>query len=338
MSGFEIILPNEQLLSIDVTNKEYYNYDFQSFSLVPLQQSASVLVSDNIKQKLFSHISEAKLIRQLANKGEKEYVAKFTEYAKEKLESGEWQLGIKRDTGENYAVLRDAATKKFKSNVILESKVIRDLGNLPELSAIQGQLANISEQIEHLNKVIGRVEQGQYNDRYAGFFSARQLVIEGLATINTNLRQELLVSAIRTNNDTIGKLMLVLNQDINDFLNLKTKKKDAKRIDGFLQNSIGYLNSSVQLNLVAYTALGEQKPLLASLVNYQSFIEQILLKKIDDSDRTVAWGIDNIHVGTDGKFSELSTDISSKITTLLEGIETGKIGDVENEKIETTDM
>lgn len=338
MNEFEIALPTETAIIVDVTDKSYYNYDFQSYSLVPLQQAAGLTVANKIKQSLFSHISEASLIEKLANKGETEYVANLSDYAKEKLNSGEWSFGIRKKTGETYAIIKDTCTGKSQSFVNLDERVVKDLGNLPELSAIQGQLAAITEKIEDINRLVERVEQGQYNDRYAGFFSARQLVIEGLSANDENLRKELLTSAIKTNNDTIAKLMFAIHQDANDFINIKIKSKDARRIDNMLQNSIGYLNSSVQLNLVAYTAMGEEQPLLATLANYQSFVEQTLLKEVDDTGRTVAWKIDNAHKGSDGKFNEISNDVSNKITKLIENVKNNKIGAEKHERIQTEDL
>lgn len=337
MNEFEIALPNETSIIIDVTDDLYYNYNFQSYSLVPLQQVAGLTVVDSIKKSLLSHISEASLIEKLKNKGDMEYVANLSDYAKEKLKSGEWVLGIKK-TGETYAVIKDAATGKIKSQLTLDARTIKDLGNLPELSAIQKQLSSITEQIEDLNRLVERIEQGQYNDRYAGFFSARQLIVEGIVANDERLKKELLTSAIKTNNDTIAKLMLAIHQDANDFIDMKTKSKDARRIDNLLQNSIVYLNSSVQLNLIAYTAIGEEQPILATLTNYKSFIEQILLKEIGDTGKTVAWRIDNTHKGSDGKFNEISSNISSKITQLVETIKNSQIGVEEHEKIETEDL
>ena len=338
MNEFEIALPTETSIIIDVTDKSYYNYDFQSYSLVPLQKAAGLTISENIKKGLFSHVSEASLIEKLANKGNTEYVANLSDYAKEKLKSGEWALGIKKDTGETYAVIKDTATGKNKSFVTLDAKTVKDLGNLPQLSAIQGQLAAITEKIEDLNHLVERVEQGQYNDRYAGFFSARQLVVEALAANDEKLRKELLLFAIKTNNDTIAKLMFAINQDAIDFIDIKTKSKDARRIENLLQNSIGYLNSSVQLNLIAYTAMGEEQSLLATLINYQSFVEQTLLKEIGDTGRTVAWKIDNAHKGSNGKFNEISIDVSSKINKLVEQFKNIKIGAELHERIETEDL
>ena len=338
MREFEIVLPINQETDIDVTNQDLYSYDFNSYSLVPLQKVAGLSLMEKIRKGVFSHTSEAKLIEELSNKGEEEYVAKLSDYAKEKLKSGEWTLGIRKKTGETYATIKDVATGKIQSFVNLDKKVVQDLRNLPELSAIQGQLSDIVEKIESLNHLVERIEQGQYNDRYAGFFSARQQVVEALAADDETVKKELLISAVKTNNDTIAKLMLAINHDALVFIDTKIKPKEAKRIDNHLQNSIGYLNSSVQLNLVAHTALGEQRALIATLMNYKEFIGQTLLEDVGDTGRTLAWQIDNAHEGMDGKFDEISVDVTNKIVHLVNEVKNNRIGEQHYERIETKNM
>lgn len=338
MNEFEIDLPVETALTVDVTDKSLYNYDFNTYSLVSLQLTAALSVSDRIKKSLYSNVSLANMIEKTASKNEVEYVAKLSEFAKGKLNSGEWTLGIRKKTGETYAVIKDTVSGKNQSFVTLDKKTINDLGTLPELSAIQGQLATITEQIENLNHIVERVEQGQYNDRYAGFFSARQLVVEGLAATDEKVKKDLLIAAIKTTNDTIAKLMFSIHQDSLEFIDMNTKKKDAQRIDNLLQNSIGYLNSSVQLNIVAYTALGEERSLMATLSNYHSFIDQTLLKEIKDSGKSVGWKIDNAHKGNDGKFVELTDNVSNKISQLIENMKIGDIGVVNYGEIASEDL
>ena len=85
MNEFEIALPTETSITVDVTDKSYYNYNFQCYSLVPLQQVAGLIVAKNIKKGLFSHISEASLIEKLKNKGDTEYVANLSDDAKDRL-------------------------------------------------------------------------------------------------------------------------------------------------------------------------------------------------------------------------------------------------------------
>ncbi|MEQ7138937.1 hypothetical protein [Enterococcus casseliflavus] len=347
MDNFEIDLPNERILSINVTDYSLYSYDFNAFSLLPLQKLASQSINQNIREKvmsnktlradLFSSVSKISLVNKLSNQSEIEYVANLSDIAKEKLASGEWSLGVRKKTGETYAVIKDTLTGKNKSFLTIDKKVVKDLGILPELSAIQGQLASLSEQIEVLNRNIQRIEKGQYNDRFAGFFSARQLVIEGMASENESIKYELLLGAIKLSNETVGKLMYSIHEDVLALIDTKLKSRDAKRIDELLQNSLGYLNSCVQLNMIAYTVLGEQKSLYATLANYHSFIQQELIKENNDG-RTVAWLLDNGHIGNDGRIVELSNNISNTIELIFESYNKDKIEVFENEKIENKDL
>ena len=337
MESFEIEIPKMEHFEVDVRKKELYNYDFQSYSLTPLQKEASLVVANKIRNNLFTHIPEAKLLKKLVEKSDNdnvEYVAKLSEVAKEKLKSGEWSYGIRKKTGETYAVLKDTETGKIKSSVTLEKRAVKDLGNLPELSAIQGQLASISEQIESLNELVIRVEQGQYNDRFSGFFSARQLIVEALATRNEQLKKDLLLSAIKENNNTIAKLMMSIYTDGLDFINIKTNSKDAKRINTLLQQSISYLSSAMQLNVVAYTVLEEHESVIAVLSNYKSFTEQTLLEPKYDG-KSLAWRIDNFTKGNSNAFINLTQSISENIEVLVNHSETLLIEEDTNEKRES---
>jgi hypothetical protein len=336
MESFEIEIPKMEHFEVDVRKKELYNYDFQSYSLTPLQKEASLVVANKIRNNLFTHIPEAKLLKKLIEKNDNdnvEYVAKLSEVANEKLKSGEWSYGIRKKTGETYAVLKDTETGKIKSSVTLEKRAVKDLGNLPELSAIQGQLASISEQIESLNELVIRVEQGQYNDRFSGFFSARQLIVEALATRNEQLKKELLLSAIKENNNTIAKLMMSIYTDSLDFTNLKTKQTDAKRINILLQQSISYLSSAMQLNVVAYTVLEEHESVIAVLSNYKAFTEQTLLDPKYDG-KSLAWKIDNFTKGNSNTFINLTQSISENINALVNHSETLLVEEDTNERRE----
>ena len=337
MENFEIEIPKTEDFEIDVRKKELYNYDFQSYSLTPLQKEASLVVANKIRNNLFTHIPEAKLLKKLIEKNDNdnvEYVAKLSEVAKEKLKTGEWSYGIRKKTGETYAVLKDTETGKIKSSVTLEKRAVKELGNLPELSAIQGQLASISEQIESLNELVIRVEQGQYNDRFSGFFSARQLIVEALATRNEQLKKDLLLSAIKENNNTIAKLMMSIYTDSLAFTNLKTKQTDANRINILLQQSISYLSSAMQLNVVAYTVLEEHESVIAVLSNYKSFTEQTLLEPKYDG-KSLAWRIDNFTKGNSNAFINLTQSISENIEVLVNHSETLLIEEDTNEKRES---
>ena len=64
MESFEIEIPKMEHFEVDVRKKELYNYDFQSYSLTPLQKEASLVVAIKIRNNLFTHIPEAKLLKK----------------------------------------------------------------------------------------------------------------------------------------------------------------------------------------------------------------------------------------------------------------------------------
>lgn len=310
LTAFEISLESQKELVMDVTDESLYNYDFGSYSLSSLQEVANQMSVAKAATAVSSLVDKI-----LPSKGS-EYVAVLSKEARSKLASGEWHWGLKKQTGEMFGVLQDSKGQ-FKEMVGLEQRSLKELGINLELMAMQMALEAIMDQIECLNRLMERVEQGQYNDRYAGFFSARQLVVEALAMTDEESRKELLLSAVKVGNETIAKLMLSIHQDAHAFIDPRINSAEATRIDHFLQNSIGYLNSSVQLNLVAYTALGEKDALLGALVNYKSFMEQTLLSQTQYG-RSLAWSLDNFRTGNTGSISHRTTIVTTKIETLVQ--------------------
>ncbi|MFW7432885.1 hypothetical protein [Vagococcus carniphilus] len=141
---------------------------------------------------------------------------------------------MRAKTGETYAVIKDAATGKSQSFVTLKEKVTNDLGMLPQLAAVQYQLKEISEQIQTLTQAVTRLEQGQYDDRYVGFISSRQMMLEGMSVTD----------------ETIGKLIFSIHRNSLELINDKTKTKDMIRLEKHLTESLSYLNASVKLNVV----------------------------------------------------------------------------------------
>lgn len=331
MNEFEIDLPNITDLRIEATNPELFSYDFSSFSLSNLQNQTSWVLRQNMSQKILGQTANADLVDKIIQMGDTKLVASLSEEAKKKIASGEWKLALKKD-GAMYGAIKDVSSGRMKAMVELKPETVKDLGAAPELAAMQAQLAQIAEQIEDLSRLLYRVEQGQYNDRYAGFFSARQMVVEAMAASNLDLRRDLLISAVKTSNDTLAKLMVQLHTDINQFNDPKLKSKIANEIEQHIQTSMGYLNSTVQLNVIAYTALEEKHSLLAVLANYHAFISQQLLAK-DKFGSSVAWRLDNGHRGEDGRMRELASNVALSIDGLMNSSRQLENGSSSYEKI-----
>lgn len=332
MKDFEIILPFNSKI-IDVTSQKLYDYSFSNYSLVPFQETAGDILKDKIKNFIFDNISFNQLVNNLGKEKNTEFVAKLSDYAKQMLKEGKWEFVIKKDTSNALALLRDRVTGKFQCSIELEQRVMKSLEYGPELIAMQAKLAAITKEIEKMTRLVERIEQGQYNDRYAGFFGARQLFIESMVTSSETVRTNLLTDAIKLNTETIAKLMLAVYQDATAFIDIRVKPTEARRIDNLLQMSIGYLNSSVQLNVALYTALGEKQALMATLSNYKSFINQTLLRKIEGSSKTVAWKLDNARVGSDGLIQKTSVNLEKNITLLVKELKLSYIEGRQNGRI-----
>lgn len=309
MSEFEFSYNNDISL-FDVTNKDLYNYDFSSLNIAPLQKSFELSSSNEI----WKFINASNIMEKLLNASETEYVADLSKYMKDKISSGEWAFITKKYSNNMYASLKDKATGKIVSNVELTKISAQGLSELIMMYGVQAQLSEISYKIELLNKMVERIEYGQYDDRYSGFFAARQLVIEAISSSDEDLKKELIISSIKINNETISKLMLSLNREALTFTDGKTSKKEADKAREFLINLTSYLNSCIQLNLVSYSQLNEKKALMATLINYQSFIEQVMLRN-NEEGKTVAWLIDN--GGCPFEFEKTMESLNEKIDSTV---------------------
>ena len=296
METINLTWQNDQA-TIDVNDLSLYGYALDQLQVGPLQQAAAVAVMGRLKQRLLQQ-----LLLPLEGEPEVAYVATFSEEAEAKLESGEWELAMREDSNETYAVLRDVATGQIQSWVTLEQRSLQHLGQLPAIAAMQRHLSELAAQMESLHHLDNRVEQGQFMDRYAGFYSARQLVIEALAAHSGKLRRSLLQKALARNNDAIAQLMLMIHQEATRYLHQLQPVDHSQQADWLLQTALDYLNAAVQLNLTIYTVLEEHQAMLAAVNNYQAFLNQTLLRKHPATGLSVAEQIDQQRRKNDSRF------------------------------------
>lgn len=78
MENFDIDLPIDDDLIINVLDDDLYNYDLQSFSLVSLQEAAEKTLLKNIKTKILGNSALLESIAKKLGHTDTEYIAKFT--------------------------------------------------------------------------------------------------------------------------------------------------------------------------------------------------------------------------------------------------------------------
>ncbi|WP_164508531.1 hypothetical protein [Lacticaseibacillus baoqingensis] len=337
MTDYQFTLPAQDPAAFDVLDPSLYRYELAADDLAPIQQVAQSELFEALKQRLVAQVPMRDWLQQLLSQSPDEYVAQFSDYAKAKLRSGEWQLGMRKDNGQLYAVLKDAASGQTRSFVTLEKRAVQELGNLPELAALSHQLATITAQIQTVSQTLKRVEQGQYNDRFAAYYSARQLIITGLSAQDPQLRQTLLTQAVTELAQMNAQLMLSSRQDALTFTDPKVKTSQAKASEQLLRRALGYLDGGVSLSVTAYTALGESQPVLATLMNYRAFVDQVLLQPTA-SGRSLAWLIDNAHQGADGAVEATLQQLSTQIGELADHAAADRIAGGNQHALENSDL
>lgn len=311
----DIRIPSQ--ISIDIFDPALFMYDVKAFQLSPLQTAAETSLVERTTNLVVNNMSAGSEVKQKFEKRDPRMVVQLSELAKQKLASGEWKFAKRAKDGSTYGALVDSKTNRAKQFVDLKPEVTKSVSNLQELLAIQQQLASIAEQIEDLSTTVKRVEQGQYNDRYAGFFSARQQIIEAFVTEDSELKRIGFKNATLTANNTLAQLMLTMRTDIVEYIDPSTKPKQAARIGERIGEALTYINATVQLNLMANTAIGEKRAVEVTLANYKGFLDNSLLIE-DKHGRSIAQRIDDYQKGDSGTMAQKTGQLMNSIEGVLQ--------------------
>ena len=308
-----ITLPKPDELKLNLLNRVNFDYSFKSFPITVIQDNASRVFASKVRKGLLENIS---FVKDIGDSPQSIMAATFPKDIQDKIDAGKLIIR-KAKNGPDWAQVVDPK----KPNIVVKQANIQNvdlINNATDFQAMQSQLADIAEQLEKMNRLVERIETGQYNDRFAGFFSARQKMLEAMTIEDEDSMTAIFLGAINTANDTIAKLQVTIHEDVNAYLGGKLKKDERIRIQNLIENSFGYLNSTVQLNISSYTALGYKDAALVALRNYQSFVKQTLLSTYDDA-WSLAKKLDNATSGNDHKWEEISTSIDNTIEKLIEG-------------------
>ena len=289
MGGNEtgLLLRPEQAL-FDVTDKSLYSFD-DRVSMEKFRESSTVMALNNFFA--LADTDAAKLIVYLAEKaphikkvfdslkGKTELVVKLSEEARRKLASGEWQWVMAKDGSGLLPTLRDAA-KDWAQQIRVEQIIIRPemLNSLMNLTQ-KNNLDALMQKVIELTEAVDRIAAGQYNDRIAMFYGARQTYIEAMSMDSPDSRRVALLNAAKSSNDAIATLQQTIRYDLTNLLDLKSGKEldESTRL---IAKCFSKLNDSVQVSINAYAALGENRAMLAAVTSYQCFVEQTWLPKV----------------------------------------------------------
>jgi len=270
---------------IDATDKSLYSFDDRG-SLTKFREASTVMVLNRFFE--LTDADAARLVAYIAKKaphikkvfdslrGKTELVAKLSEEARRKLASKEWHWAMAKDGSGMLPTLMDAANDWTQQIRVDQITVRPDMIDSFMSLIQQDNLTDLTQKVIELTKAVDRIAAGQYNDRIAMFYGARQLYIEAMCMTDSENRRIALLNAAKSADDAIATLQQTIQSDLNNLSNDQQPKKSTKQI----ARCFSKLNDSVQISVNAYAALGENHSLLAAARSYQCFVEQTWMSEI----------------------------------------------------------
>lgn len=210
-----------------------------------------------------------------------------------KLHKGdyEWVKSTKSD-GLLTAMIREKGSKKFVSQINLKEvfkntpQQLDNIASSAQMLAIQSSLANISAQLESLDKKLNELSMGAYYDRIAYIQSGYNLFLQAkaseklrdslypIALGQLNMGREQLIYSILNDLDLISKHKVgfgALKESITTHYNIREAQQE--RVDRVHQ-SLNFVIRSSQLLSIIYQDYGENWSMVQSVLRLGSVLDQ----------------------------------------------------------------
>ncbi|GHU82294.1 hypothetical protein FACS1894196_0390 [Clostridia bacterium] len=296
--------------NIDVLDENLYSYDSTIFSLTPaIQKRASEGLFRRIKEFTDSAPATQKAVEAVKDKIE--YIPRLDlipEEIKQALQNGTAELiPCKNASGAFFLQIRTTVkglvvngkeygiNRKIKDIPLGTKTVPADVAGALQCLSMQNQLNQIANGLREISEAcefnFGRIIQGQRDDRLAKLLSSRSSFIQALAMSDEPLRRQMLIQAVGDANSARAELAYQIKSDITLLSGDKPPKyKDMEKMVYDINTAIVAMNNAVQLSLYSYQVLGERNAQLAVVKEHETFIKQVLQKKIlRDGKKYEAW-------------------------------------------------
>lgn len=249
------------------------------------------LVLENVKHKLCALPSFIESIKAAVPK--EVYQLVFTEEQQKLIDSGAVELMRKKDGG-LMATLRNIKENSGKtginSNVNVESvKLTPELTQMLVTHTMQMQLANITQNIELMQRDLETIQQGQENDRLAIVFSCKQRFFQIKCMKDENLKKIALLSLINDAENSRNQLML--SQEIHlryiqelpeSALGKLVSKGSVSKIEDkmkLIKDNFYAVNLVSMIEALAYQECGEFESSQISLNYYGEYLKKQYIDK-----------------------------------------------------------
>ena len=165
-----------------------------------------------------------------------------------------------------------------------------------QMQSLQAQIEAMSEQITHINRSVGRVLQGQQNDRIGIYYGGLSLYLESCEVSDKALKESLCVQALAELSKASFQLRLNLETELRalaDKEHMLSRGRQAKSLEEIISNieqGFQFIHQASILRAAIYCHKGEISAMTAVLKEYSDFIETDivpyaeLLAQADQSD------------------------------------------------------
>jgi hypothetical protein len=298
--------------NIDVLDENLYSYDNAVFTFMSAVQKRT---SDNLLRRVEQFIESVPAIKKAVDniQSKSEFIPRLdllSDEIKKFLQEGKVEIIPCKNTSDAfYLQIRSTIKglivngKEYGKNIKikdipLSTKTIpTDITGAMQCLSMQNQLNQITNGLIEISETcefnFGRIVQGQRDDRIAKLLSSRSCFVQALAVSDEVLQRQMLLQAISDANSARAELAFQIKSDIILLGGDKTPKvKDVEDIVCNINVAVVAMNNAVQLSLYSYQALGEHNAQLAVIKEHETFIKQILLKKIEyKGNKFIAWDL-----------------------------------------------
>lgn len=232
------------------------------------------------------------------------YVLDISDDVKKKIANGQLKLTVENG-GKIYAQFKNGGRygKKIpvKKEVFSQDLDPAQMANAMQMRAIQNQLEDISNQLLLIDSSAREILKGQQNDRIALYYSGLSLYLESKNVSDEQIKQQLLLQALKTLADARFQLDLTFKADVEYLKNKefnKHRKEKIQLIDEKMENisqSFKYIHQSSILRAAIYCEQGELSAMTYVLNDYSKFINNNISKNasmLSEYDKTDS-GIEN---------------------------------------------
>lgn len=261
----------------------------------------------DIYRMVLNEVPIAEQIKQANKKGFR-LVVDTTDSMLDAIDKGKIKLTTEKN-GQTFAQIRKPNGQYGSKLPIKREEFAKgidpvQMANSLQLKALQKQMQEISEQLYMIDYSVQEVLQGQQNDRIGLYYSGMALFLEARNITNGEMKNALIVQAIRALSDSIFQLSSTMQSDVKylvnkEYNNVKGKNRE-RMIDEKMSNinkSFAFIHQATMLKAGIYCEIGELSSMATVLEEYSHFIEDTveknasLLAQCDSSDNGLENGI-----------------------------------------------